>query len=183
MLSTLTHTHSPPPLSFKHFSSVFSQWCRIKLCPQRRQHRDGLSFLGFLGPTSKTQRLKLGISEQLESLFNYICGLQACHQCVTLLVQTPECCLLRGSQTGVKPMEAGVSNQNVHGDFAGLGTTLVTFTTNNWRSGKTIQWTEKKRSHMGEELLAAKNKPQIIWLVCVENLIFGSTFFLFKTLK
>lgn len=145
MLSTLTHTHSPPPLSFKHFSSVFSQWCRIKLCPQRRQHRDGLSFLGFLGPTSKTQRLKLGISEQLESLFNYICGLQACHQCVTLLVQTPECCLLRGSQTGVKPMEAGVSNQNVHGDFAGLGTTLVTFTTNNWRSGKTIQWTEKKK--------------------------------------
>lgn len=78
-----TYTHTPPPPPSEHFSSVFSQWCRIKLCPQRRQHRDGLSFLGFLGPTSKTQRLKLGISEQLESLFNYICGRQECHQCVT----------------------------------------------------------------------------------------------------
>lgn len=83
MLSTLTHSHSTPSILSEHFSSVFSQWCRIKLRPQRRQHRGGLSFLRFLGPTSKTRRLELGNSEQLESLFNYVCGYQACHQCVT----------------------------------------------------------------------------------------------------
>lgn len=79
MLVNAFNTHIPPPPSSEHFSSVFSQWCRIKL---RRQHRGGLSFLGFLGPTSKTRRLELGNSEQLESLFNYVCGYQACHQCV-----------------------------------------------------------------------------------------------------
>ena len=92
---TLTHARTPshqPPTSFEHVSSVFSQWCRIKLSAALAAHRDGLSFLGFLGPTSKSQRLKLGNSEQLESLFNHVSGNQACHQSVTPQVQTPWCC-------------------------------------------------------------------------------------------
>lgn len=99
------NTHIPPPLHPLSTSHQYSPGGAGLNCV-RRQHRGRLSFLRFLGPTSKTQRLKLGISEQLESLFNYVCGRQACHQRVTPLVKTPRCCLLRGSQAGVKPSEA-----------------------------------------------------------------------------
>lgn len=76
------NTHIPPTPSSEHFSSVFHQQRRFELNPQHQKQRGGLSFFGFLGPTSKNQRLELCNSE-LESSFNYVCGSKACHQCVT----------------------------------------------------------------------------------------------------
>lgn len=86
MLSTHTHTHTHTlhPLRCPSTSHQYSPSSAGLNCVRSADSKGtALSFLRFLGPNSKTQRLKLGVSEQLESLFNYVCGRRACHQCVT----------------------------------------------------------------------------------------------------
>lgn len=118
MLSTLTHTHSPPHLHL--LSSVFSQRCGIKLCPQRRQRRGWPLIPQISGAHLKDPEAKTG-DFRTTGIFIQLCP--------WLPSLSPACCYptaspLRASRAKSEP---GLSNENVHGEF----TVPATVTSNN----------------------------------------------------
>lgn len=140
MLSTLTHTLPPPTSIFSHQYSPSG--AGLNCVRSADSAGDGLSFLRFLGPTSKTQRLKQGISEQLESLFNYVRRCQACHQRVVTPLR-----LLSG-RVGQKASLAFLMKM-----FTGSLLFLL-------QSHQTIEGQVKPLS----DLKGKYTQPQIVWL-------------------